>query len=262
MNAMQPYLCKPFCAGLLIFLLATFSLVSSVGATERRFTYVYEASTADRGEVEIENWVTWKTHPSDNAQFSQVDFRHELEFGVTDRLQASIYLADWSYVEDPQNRQHGARYTDSALEFIYRLTSPVTNLLGSAIYGEVRGGDQLLELEGKIILQKNIGRFAWAYNATFEAIWEGEKLGERSGEFSQSVGVSYEITPALFVGVEGLHEIDLPNRAHSGPSIVYGGPNVSYRHANWYVTLTPLAQLTGVHEEVSFQTRMIFGVEF
>ncbi|MGH8162748.1 MAG: DUF6662 family protein, partial [Rhodanobacteraceae bacterium] len=90
----------------------------------------------------------------------------------------------------------------------------------------------------------------------------GEKLADRSGEFSQSAGVSYEITPALRVGVEGLHEIDLPVRAHAGPSVVYGGPNVSFRHANWYVILTPLAQLTGVHEEVNFQTRMIFGVEF
>ncbi len=31
---------------------------------------------------------------------------------------------------------------------------------------------------------------------------------------------------------------------------------------HWYVTLTPLAQLTRINGEVKFQTRMIVGMEF
>ena len=223
---------------------------------------MYETSTAAPGEVEFENWVTWKTDAPANSRFDQVDFRHELEFGITDRFQASVYLADWSYVEDPHEHQHGSRYTDSAVELIYRLTNPVTDLLGSAIYGEIRGGDNLVELETKVILQKNLGPFVLAYNATLEAVWKGDKLGERLGEFSQSAGLSYEVTPAILIGFEVLHEIDIPDWSHAGPSILYGGPNVSYRHGNWYVTLTPLAQLTGVKNEVDVQTRMIVGIEF
>ena len=69
-------------------------------ADQRHFTFVYEATIEEPGEFELENWVTWArtTNPEHS---DQVAFRHEIEIGVTDRLQASIYLADWFYQSDP-----------------------------------------------------------------------------------------------------------------------------------------------------------------
>ena len=240
------------------------SFVSVVRADEeekegRRFTYVYEATTEEPGEVEAETWATWKTSPADERRFNAVDFRHEIEFGVTEHLQGAIYLADWGYREDPGVNEHGFGYQDSALELIYNLTNPNTDLLGLAFYGEVRGGLEQLELESKIILQKNFGRFVATYNGTLEAKWEGERLEEKGGELAQSLGLSYEISPSWSLGAELLHEIDLPNWSGAGDSIVYGGPNVSYRHGRWWTTVTPLVQLTNMASEVDFQTRLIFG---
>jgi hypothetical protein len=212
--------------------------------------------------VESENWVTWKTSPREDRRFNAVDFRNELEFGVTEHFQIGLYLADWGYLEDPDANEHGFRYQSSALELIYNLSNPTTDLLGSALYGEIRGGPEELELESKIILQKNLGRFVVAYNGTFEAKWEGDRLEERGGEVSQSLGVSYEVSPALLIGAELLHEIDLPNWSEAGDSIVYGGPNISYRHGNWWATVTPLVQFTEVASEVDVQTRLIFGFSF
>jgi hypothetical protein len=206
--------------------------------------------------------VTWKTSPREERGFNAVDFRHEIEFGITDRLQAAIYVADWGYREDPGANEHGFSYQDSAIELIYNLTNPTTDLLGSALYGEVRGGPEELELESKIILQKNLGRFVVAYNGTLEAKWEGDHLEERGGEIAQSLGVSYEVSPTFLVGAELLHEIDLPDWSEAEDSIVYGGPNISYRHGNWWATVTPLVQLTNVASEVDVQTRLIFGFSF
>ncbi len=236
--------------------------VDAVEAGARRFTYVYEATTAAPGSVEGESWITWKTSPREGRGFNAVDFRHELEFGITEHLQAAIYLSDWGYREDPAANEHGFSYQDSALELIYNLTNPTTDLLGLALYGEVRGGPEELELESKIILQKNLGRFVLAYNATLEAIWEGDRLKEKAGEFSQSFGVSYEISPAFLLGAELLHEIDLPDWSEAEDSVVYGGPNISYRHGNWWATVTPLVQLTDIASEVDVQTRLIFGFSF
>lgn len=236
--------------------------VSSAEAGARRFTYVYEATTSAPGSVEGETWVTWKTSPADERRSNGLDFRHEIEFGITDRLQAAIYVADWGYREDPGTNEHGFSYQDSAIELIYNLTNPTTDLLGLALYGEIRGGPEELELESKVILQKNLGRFVVAYNGTLEAKWEGNHLEERGGEIAQSLGVSYEVSPAFLVGAELLHEIDLPDWSDAGDSIVYGGPNISYRHGNWWATLTPLAQLTNVAAEVDIQTRLIFGFSF
>ena len=76
-------------------------------AGARRFTYVYEATTAAPGSVESENWITWKTSPQEDRRFNAVDFRNELEFGVTEHFQIGLYLADWGYREDPGANEHG-----------------------------------------------------------------------------------------------------------------------------------------------------------
>src|SRR5437016_6295333 len=64
---------------------------TSVCAGARRFTFVYEATTAAPGKIEFENWVTWKTDKLADSRFNEFDFRHEFEFGLTKRLQAGIY---------------------------------------------------------------------------------------------------------------------------------------------------------------------------
>lgn len=236
--------------------------VNTVEAGARRFTYVYEATTSPPGSFELENWVTWKTSPRENRRFNSVDFRHEIEFGVTEHLQASVYLANWGYRENLDANEHGFSYQSSALELIYNLTNPTTDLLGAAVYGEIVGGPEEFELESKVILQKNIGRFVLGYNATLEAAWEGEHLEEHGGELSQSIGVSYEISPSFLVGAELLHEIDIPDWSETEDSVVYGGPNLSYRRGNRWATVTPLVQMTHIASEVDVQTRLIFGFSF
>lgn len=224
----------------------------------RRFTFLYEANTSAAGSLEFENSITWK-RAGDPERFDQVDFRHELEYGVTDKFQASLYLADWFSEND---REHsGFAYSDTAIELIYNLTSPVVDPVGLSIYGELRAGDRLVELESKLIAQKNLGPIILAYNATLEATWEGSKLAEREGEFSQALGVSYEISPPISVGLELLHEFVLPEW-RDGEKIrnFFIGPNVSYRRGNWFVTLTALAQATDTAGEADLQLRTIWGI--
>ena len=218
----------------------------AVFAGARHFTFLYEAPTSAPGSFELENWITW--------QRDQRAFRHEIEIGITDRLQASIYFADWSYHDD-------LRYSDAALELIYNLTNPVLDPVGLSIYQEIKGGDRFLEWESKIIAQKNFGPLILAYNATLEAVWEGTGLTERKGEFFQGAGASYEISPRVSVGLELLHEFVFPGwRDEEKLRNVFVGPNVSYRRANWFVTVTALAQATDTAGEPVFQLRTIFGI--
>lgn len=243
----------------------TFIVCSSapVYATERHFTFTYEVTTADKGELELENWVTWQFHRGrDGAPHTnEFDFRHEFEYGITDRLQASLYFADW-HINDHPGGDDRVHYDDAALEVIYRLSNPVTDLLGTAVYGEIRGGPELVELEGKILLQKNFGKWITAYNAVLEGSWAGEHLEERKGEFSQTAAVSYEINPRFMVGAEALHEIDIPNWDKAEKSVLWAGPNASVRFGHWYVTLTALTRLSENRDEPHVQTRLITGFEF
>ena len=65
------------------FAATVFVAINHAEAGARRFTYVYEATTAAPGTRESENWITWGTSPRGNRRFNAVDFRNEIEFGVT-----------------------------------------------------------------------------------------------------------------------------------------------------------------------------------
>ncbi len=110
-------------------LILTVSPWTSFGGV-RHFTFLYETPTSAQGSLELENWVTWQriTNPD---RSDEVDFRHELEYGVTDKFQVSVYLADWFY---ESNQKHaGFAYSDSAIELIYNLTNPVVDPIGLSI---------------------------------------------------------------------------------------------------------------------------------
>lgn len=231
-------------------------------AGDRRFTYSYEVTTAPPGEVEYEQYITWKRDKDTDPDFDRIDFRHEIEFGVTDNLQLGIYLADWRYQDGKSVGDDGADFRNFAVEAILNLTSPVEDLLGVALYGEVKLGDELAVLEGKLLLQKNVGPFMFAYNGTIEAEWEHEDFADDKGEFANTLGFSYEITPAMSVGLELLHEIEYDGWSQWGDHVLYFGPNASYRGKGWFVTITPLWQFTDVDSEANFQVRMIFGIHF
>jgi hypothetical protein len=247
-------------AGVLLLILGVLS-VTPVFAGSRRFTYVYEVTTSLPGDIEIENWVTWKTRKGEDRGFNQVEFRHELEFGITEKFQAAVYLADWNYHRGMSAGERGFTLNGSAIELIYNFTNPVADAVGLAAYQEFKAGYRTFESESKLLAQKNFGRFVVAYNATLEASWEGKGLEEREGEFQQSLGLSYQINPHLF-GAEFVHEIAFPEWSEREPDKLFAGPNISVRKGSWWATLTALGQITNEGDEPDFQVRTIFGFSF
>ncbi len=228
-------------------------------ASDRKFAYSYEATTMPKGTWELEQWVTWKSF-DDGDRF---DFRHEIEWGVTDNLQLALYLANWRY--EDRDGVSDTSFKTSSLEAIYNLTDPTADLLGSALYGEVGIGPEELKLEAKFILQKNIGPWVIAGNSIIESEWEGDSLdslSEKKGELGQTVGVSYQFTPAFALGIEGLFEIEIDDWKEFADAAFYIGPNFSWRKGNFFMTVAGLFQTTSVAGEPDAQTRLIAGFDF
>jgi hypothetical protein len=229
----------------------------------RHFTFVYETTTSPPGSVEFENWATFQTGNPEENRFSQFDFRHEFEFGITNRLQLGLYVADWQYQTGFTHQPSGFAYSASAIEAIYNLTNPVIDPVGISLYEEVKVGDRLVESESKLIAQKNFGPLIIAYNATLEAAWEGNGLQQKEGEFQEALGASYELSPSLSAGLEVLHEFVFPEwntNEHSQNFFI--GPNLSVRRGRWFATVTALAQATQTADEPDWQIRSIIGVGF
>jgi len=220
----------------------------------RHFTYLYEAPTAPPGSIELENGVIW----AHGAGWNDVFIREEIEVGITDRLQLGIYPLDWSHHSDG-----GFEFNGGAVELIYNLSNPVVDPVGISLYQEISVSRQHFESESKLIAQKNFGRWILDYNATLEAEWEDRHLEKQNGELQQALGASYEISPRLSVGIEFLHEFVFPDwRDDEKIRNVFAGPNISYRHQSWFVTVTALAQATDTPDEADFQLRTIFGLGF
>lgn len=244
----------------LLILLLWILPVTAAFAGARHFTFLYEAPTSAPGSIELENWITWE-RVTNSEQSDQIGFRHEIEIGFTDHFQASIYFVDWFYKRD--HSQSGFNYSDSAVELIYNLTNPVVDPVGLSIYEEISGGRQHFELESKLIAQKNFGPLILDYNLTLEAEWEEQGLQEHQGELQQALGASYELSPRISVGLEFLHEFVFPGwRDEEKIRNVFVGPNIAFRHNNWFVTVTALAQATATRDEADFQLRTIFGLGF
>lgn len=248
------------CRGALSSLCVLAALANSAEAGSRRFTYSYETTTMSKGAMELESWVTWKTDKASDPDFERFDIRHEFEYGVTDRLQLAFYFADWRY-EENATESGKTEFRDIAVEAIYNLTDPNTTPFGSAVYGEIKGSDDFIELESKFLLQKNLGQWMFVYNVGGEIKWENDYQDDEA-ELFQSAGVSYQINPAWSTGLEVVHEIAVPDVDTIGDSAVYLGPNASWRHGNFFVTATGLWQVTSLAGEPDFQLRTIFGFDF
>jgi hypothetical protein len=222
-------------------------------ANDRKFAYSYEAISFVPGDFEYEQWVTWKTRDG----FDRIDFRHEFEYAFTERFRMGFYLPDWRWENDKGSEIH-----DVAIEGIYNLTDANEGGIGSSLYGEVKFWDEFVELEGKILLQKNFGPLTVVYNAIIEAEWEGADLEETKGVFAQTLGVSYALNEKLGLGVEAVHEIEYPEWGTAGPSVVYAGPNITAKlGGSLWATVAGLWQVTD-EDEPDFQLRTLVGLHF
>src|SRR5437588_7838205 len=76
-------------------LLACGLCAASASATERLFTYTYEPETLPQGAWEYEQSITLRAGRSTFAgqdDYNKWEFRHELEYGVSDKYSVSLYV--------------------------------------------------------------------------------------------------------------------------------------------------------------------------
>lgn len=254
-NVMKRYLRIRLFAGMLMVL----GSAQLTQGGERAFTGVYEAMTSPKGTLEYEQWVTWKTHKQADTEYEGFDFRHELEYSVSDNWMVALYLSDWT-VETSDGEETTTTWKDVAVETIYMFLNPAIDPIGLAGYLEITGGDRLFGLEGKLLVQKNIGKWMAVWNGVVEAEWEGAGLDEQNGVLEETAGVSYEVKPSLRVGAELKHEVECADWREWEKPLLYMGPNASYRTSRWFATITPSVQLTNSDKSPDFVTRLILGI--
>lgn len=244
---------------------------SMANADDRRLVYSDEARTVAKGQFEFEHWSTWKTQTKDENSFNRFEFKEEIEYGLTEHAQLGFELPAWHFQTGPKDEKDGVRLDAIATEIRYIFLDPVTDVVGLGSKFEVGISEDVFSLEGKLILQKTWDKLELVYNANIEAEWESEgdrRYSVKHGEFSETIGVSYEILDEFFIGGELLHEAPMPDWHTGEAQNLFIGPNASY-HApfddhkrNWAITATPLFFVAGGDDEPRFQLRLVFECEF
>lgn len=232
-------------------------LASNSHANDRHFTYTYESAVLAPGAREIELWSTYKT--GRHEYYTAMEHRAELEFGLTNKLMTSLYF-NWKdeAVQDnttsPASIKKEFEWQGISSEWKYKMTDPVANKVGSALYGEFSLGTDEVEFEGKLILDKRIGKNLFAYNFVFEPEWERQLNG---GLGTPEIGVEHDLAfthffkPNFASGLEVRNHSEFTKEYRPEHSALFAGPVISYSAEGWWIAFTAMAQLPAIKRSVN-----------
>src|SRR5581483_2951778 len=139
-----------------------------VHAGDRHFLYSYESGVLNEGDRELETYSTFRF--GRNHFYSAFDQQVELEVGLGDGVQTSLYL---NFTQEMEDLGGGTptvspMFDGIASEWKFKLADNVADPFGLGLYAEPEFKPDELELETKVILDKNLGDWIWTLNLTAE----------------------------------------------------------------------------------------------
>lgn len=262
---------------LIILLCVMIFQASATDAQDRIFNYVYQSLVLNKGQREIEVWTTLRTGRND--YYRRLDARAEFEVGLGKRLQTAFYLnykgKASAHPEDTLMVIGSENSFSFSNEWKFKISDPVADPIGSALYGEFTIGLTELKLEAKLILDKRIGRVTQAVNLVFEPEWEwetgeGEPEVETAYEIELNWGLGVDLGKGFTAGVEARMPNVYTDDDGWANSALYAGPLLGYARDDFWVNLTFMPQLAGIRgnstgsslnlsEFERYQVRLIFS---
>jgi hypothetical protein len=236
---------------LLIFILFSEVCIHIITlANERKFTYAYESSVLPAGARELEVWNTYRY--GRQSFFRELDQRLEFEVGVTDKLMSAFYLNYESTLSDSNGTAPGGNFlfehaVSISSEWKYKFLDRVADPVGLSLYGEYTLGLDVSELEGKVILDKQIGKVLAAANIVLSNEWKtnlenGSSQTESELELEFSGGISYSVSNTFSMGIEAFIQ-NLYEDGNLNHSAIFAGPVISFAQENWWATFTCMSQI-------------------
>ncbi len=239
-------------------------------ADESLFGYSYGQDTQPKGQGEYAVWAT-ERWDKQLGSYNATDLLLEYEYGLSDRLSASVYLQGLRLTSRdawPLNTEGEEVYpSDINLTKVasikgalkYNFLSVYEHPVGISFvweiyytgwYPKVDGAKtEQLSFEPKLIVQKNFldDTLVWVYNLGVESEWRRfpeDDAYENEFSITNSTGLSYRFAPNWFGGVEARHHQDILNGEWNHHDF-FAGPTLHYGAKKWNFTLSYLRQLYG-----------------
>ncbi len=234
-------------------------LTSSAGtvASNRYFGYVYQPETSPAGELEFEQWVTVRSgrtsdtvNPRDAKEnYTKMQVRSEIEYGVTDRYTVSGYLN----FEQTRYREvfSGSdiskfRFAGVSIENRYMVLNPAENPVGMTLYIEPTFAGDESKLEEKIIFGNRFGDWIWAVNFIHETEWK-KNFNATDAKVAVTAGLARSLGKHWTLGVEAREVTGFPEYEKATYSALFLGPVLSYRNEKLWGLISVMPQIYGTN---------------
>jgi hypothetical protein len=191
---------------IVIFSLSAFAVPAP--ADVRPYVWTYGYVTPAKGEIELEWWGEFQQKADRLVSIPSA----EIEYGITDHWVAGLYGVG---IKDGAERW---KFDAIKLEQRFRLFEPGVLPVDTTLYLEYKHDfvEKVNELEGKVILSKDVGKF----NATLNLIVE-RAVEESVTSYGSTAGVSYPVSSKITPGIEAFGSWEGSNSEHYvGPSVL------------------------------------------
>lgn len=248
---------------------------SALPAAERQFTYTHSSAVLAPGQKEVEILTTMQGG-REGSSYRRMDTRFELEVGVAPDLQAAVYL---NHRRTSLNGVATSAFEGISLELKRRLSDPVADAFGSALYVEGTANASEVELEFKGIADWRSGPWTAAANATVEFEWAEKPIAAGNGantieeqKVKLTLATTYQFADGWSLGLEVENRNPIEQDRWQS-STLWAGPVVHMSNPHLWATLTILPQIAnlgGVAKEGDrelsdnsrIETRLILGFNF
>jgi len=274
----------------IILTIIALSLFSDIGISQDRiFTYTYQSNTLAPGQKELEIWTTLRT--GRKGFYRSLDNRFEFEVGIAKNLQTAFYLNSFQTAQETRfvdNLSNQIVSIEKSIgwsfsnEWKLKLSDPVGNVIGSALYGEFTIAPTEVELEFKLILDKKTGPFFHALNLVSEFEFETE-LSDDDGRLEIETeektklklvyGIARNLSQHWHIGLESFLKAGQA-KDPMDYMVLFAGPGCSYSKGSFWLNLTLMPQVAGLlhptegssglylEKEEKLQTRLMFSYVF
>ena len=221
-------------------------------AGETPFNTLYTAEVLPAGEAELgQTEIARRGKP--HQSYDAVESRTEIEYGLSSDFQLAGY-ANYTWQRERfagAAAQSGLAFTSFSLEAIYQVLDPDTRPFGLALYIEPAYGPDSREIEGRVLLQKNLfdDRLVLAANAVLEHEWTRDAgLWHKGTELRALLGAAWRVAPGWSAGAEfeAKREYDgilVWGRSAPAADSFFIGPTLNYATEDYSITLGAQAQI-------------------
>ena len=245
-------------------------------ADEGLFGYVKGAEPLPKGALDFEQWATWRGDKGAGS-YNAIDWKTELEYGVTDRFAVSAAFFGLSINTSgllidaylPKDEKYGWKPAGFEAAIKYNYLSPAKDDIGLSQYvslsyfgRDVNSGQRkdVYSFETFLILQKYFmdGQMVAAGNLGIEATsatrkpidglpedFEWPTTPEMEIEVTASAALTYRFAPNWFIGGEVFYQTEHETVVGQERWSIQAGPTIHYGSKGWWATLTWLPQLRG-----------------